>query len=261
MGLDPRSLVHRADRSAEPLANGADVASLLEKTRCDRGLTLDQVAEETLICRDYLEAFEGRAAMDRLPPPPYSRYFLREYARYLGLAAEPLVESSPVATDDVEPIVDLLPLAGPTRRRWPKRALAAAGVGGVIALAVIRAAANGPATGSPSVLSPGGTAPTLAPSVVPSPRQVAGRASGVRAVLRTSAATWVQATADGRIVMQALVPSGLSRSFTAKRRLQLVLGDAGAVQLMVNGRSVPTGPSGQVVRLSFVLRGGRVATS
>jgi hypothetical protein len=40
--------------------------------------------------------------------------------------------------------------------------------------------------------------------------------------------------------------------------LLLTLGNAGGVDLVVNGRPVGTGAAGEVVRLSFTLEGGEV---
>ena len=239
-----------------PFTNGVDVASLLVHARQERGLSLDQVARDTFIRRDYLEAFEGRMGIDRLPPAPYRRYFLREYARYLGLAEDSIVSSSPVAEDESEPVVDLLPLGGPTKRKWLFRALVVASAVTLIALGVIRASSHRPTLATPAGPPAGAPASSAAPSA---PGPSAGHAvRRISAVLHVSVPTWIQATADGRVVLNGTVPGGGSPNLVARRTLQIILGNAGAVRLVVNGRPARTGAFGQVVRLSFVLRNGRV---
>jgi len=72
-------------------ASRSSVGERLRRARADLGLSLDRVAVDTKIDRSCLENLERD-----LPPQDhhrgiYARIFLREYARYLGLNAEPLV--------------------------------------------------------------------------------------------------------------------------------------------------------------------------
>src|SRR6266568_6941502 len=70
-----------------------DVGAILRKARKRKDLTLESVANDTRIPRRALAAFEDGSGGDALPEPPYDRYFLREYARYLGLDDQPLLEA------------------------------------------------------------------------------------------------------------------------------------------------------------------------
>jgi hypothetical protein len=49
-----------------------------------------------------------------------------------------------------------------------------------------------------------------------------------------------------------------SVSFHGRRTVELVLGNAGGVDLRINGKRIHTGGSGQVITLSFEWRNGRV---
>jgi hypothetical protein len=70
---------------------------------------------------------------------------------------------------------------------------------------------------------------------------------------------WVQATADGRAAFPAhTLQAGEHVAFTAKKTVDLVLGNAGGVKLVVNGKRVQTGSPGQVATLSFVRKGGKI---
>ena len=69
----------------------ADIGISLRNGRVQRGLTIDQVAQETRISPRFLEALEAEA-FDELPAPVYVRGFLRSYANFLHLDATPLLE-------------------------------------------------------------------------------------------------------------------------------------------------------------------------
>jgi hypothetical protein len=68
------------------------VADALRTAREGRGESLLQAAETTRISLKYLQALESDAPPDAYPGPMYARFFLRDYARHLGLDAERLVE-------------------------------------------------------------------------------------------------------------------------------------------------------------------------
>jgi hypothetical protein len=54
------------------------------------------------------------------------------------------------------------------------------------------------------------------------------------------------------VVFQDIVAVGQSKEFTAARQIQLTLGNAGAVDLVVNGRHLGApGANGSVVHLVF----------
>jgi hypothetical protein len=63
------------------------IGMTLRSARIQRGVTIEQVAQDTRISARFLEALEDEA-FDELPAPVYVRGFLRSYANYLRL--EPL---------------------------------------------------------------------------------------------------------------------------------------------------------------------------
>ncbi|NTU74749.1 MAG: helix-turn-helix domain-containing protein, partial [Anaerolineaceae bacterium] len=63
----------------------------LKQTRLDKKLSLEQVAQQTHIRIRFLEAIENNAA-DLLPSPVQAKGFIRLYAGYLGLPAEPILD-------------------------------------------------------------------------------------------------------------------------------------------------------------------------
>jgi Helix-turn-helix domain len=71
-----------------PLTIGGE----LRRAREGRGVSLTTASDRTRISARYLEALESDAPVHVYPGAPYARFFLREYASFLGLDAEPLVE-------------------------------------------------------------------------------------------------------------------------------------------------------------------------
>jgi len=74
----------------------AGIGEALSSTRERRGLSIDQVAQDTRISPRFLEALEAEQFQE-LPAPVYVRGFLRSYATYLGLEAQELLDELPGA--------------------------------------------------------------------------------------------------------------------------------------------------------------------
>ncbi|MCX8023674.1 MAG: DUF4115 domain-containing protein [Thermanaerothrix sp.] len=67
------------------------VGSLLKKARIERNISLEQIAQATHIRLAYLEALENDR-LDLLPSKVQARGFLRLYANYLKIPAQPLLD-------------------------------------------------------------------------------------------------------------------------------------------------------------------------
>jgi cytoskeletal protein RodZ len=73
------------------ITNGMDeLGHILREARETKGYTLAEVQQETRISTRFLEALED-GEYDRLPTAVHVRGFLRNYARFLGLDPEPLL--------------------------------------------------------------------------------------------------------------------------------------------------------------------------
>src|SRR5213595_3255468 len=73
-----------------PHSELASFGEELRREREIRGISLKEIADATKINRRFLEAIE-RNDHHTLPAPVFTRGFVREYARYLGLNAEEIV--------------------------------------------------------------------------------------------------------------------------------------------------------------------------
>jgi hypothetical protein len=97
----------------------ATVGGELRRGRERRGMSLMTASDRTRISSRYLEALEADAPIEFFPGVPYARFFVREYAVFLGLDPEPLVEAFTRATEGATPIpIRAIPTEymGPPRR-------------------------------------------------------------------------------------------------------------------------------------------------
>ncbi len=68
-----------------------DIGKELQAARELKGLTIEQVYEETRIGIEFLKSLE-QGKTDKMPHPVYARGFVRSYASYLGLDSQRIVE-------------------------------------------------------------------------------------------------------------------------------------------------------------------------
>jgi cytoskeleton protein RodZ len=137
-------------------------------------------------------------------------------------------------------------------------------------------AAGDPSRGAPRVAEPAGatSAVAAAPPAVstgpqaPAPTQAASPPlaaataappSPYRLVARATEKTWVRVTTeDGRPVAEEVIPAGERREWLSNRRFIVTVGNAGGVDLELNGQLLPRlGPSGEVVRQLLIPAGER----
>lgn len=175
------------------------------------------------------------------------------------------VEGMVSASWDVPTFADpgwAAPRAG-SPRRTAAVALAALAVVGVITGGVVvlnqqdERAGTPSAANSPSPQAPGTAGRQPGPASVP-PGTPAGGASTAAGRVTVQVGTegsgsWISVKAhNGRLLFDGVLRPGATKTFTDKERVDLVLGDAGAVRLVVNGVRVKDDfQPGQVERLSY----------
>ncbi len=156
---------------------------------------------------------------------------------------------------DEEPPFDPLPDSR-GRRKVVATVLAVLSAVAIIGIALLRST-SGPGAepmAPSSIVAAGvglsGHAPVRHP-IPPEPR-------GVRAMLRLSQPSWVRAIGDGEVLVSRTLQPGAPLVYRASHHLRLVLGNAGGVDLRLNGERITTGTYGQVARFDFRWRKGRL---
>jgi cytoskeletal protein RodZ len=241
------------------------IGQSLTAARERAGLTVEQVSDATRIRRTLVYAIE-MDDFSRLGGDFYTRGHIRTIAVTVGadpdaLLAEYDAEHDRVSAPRATEVFESETAARPERRGPNWSAAMAAALVLVVIYGVIQVISDdGGGSDARAVRSDGAsTLPRSAPaspSVVPSggPSAVAqAPRDRVTVVLKAHDRSWVQvSTASGQELYQGLVQGGQARTFTDRNRLKLVVGDAGAVTLTVNGTAVGApGRPGQVVRVQF----------
>lgn len=254
------------------------IGQTLREAREQRGLSLDDAAEDTRIRATNLAAIE-QEDFDRLGGEVYVRGFIRSYAKCLQLDPEALLQQYRPAAAEPAPAADAPASVPQPLERTPRRGLGA--IVAVLALAAIAGLAvlSEDATNEPSGLSQdpaadgggsqaddepgdqpdpgaGGATPATPAPPAPTPTPSAQRttpAAGVRVVLETGERdVWLRALVDGDQVMTETLPPGSTETFQGQQQIRLRLGDAGAVELTVNGQPQGSlGGSGEPVWITI----------
>lgn len=79
----------------------------------------------------------------------------------------------------------------------------------------------------------------------------------IRLVIRSKEDCWVQLKLDGKLVFQNILKKGLFESWQARQKIVFSLGNAGGIDLEVNGKIIPSlGRRGQVLKNILVTKEG-----
>jgi cytoskeleton protein RodZ len=95
----------------EPAPPAPQPGEILRKAREARGDSLNDVAQILKLSAQQLEALEN-GRFDVLPGPTFVRGFLRNYARYLGISPDPLLEGVSTRVPTTADLTSMLKLDG-----------------------------------------------------------------------------------------------------------------------------------------------------
>jgi cytoskeleton protein RodZ len=239
------------------------IGAQLRQQRLGLGLSIEDISRETRIPSHHLEAIE-RDDFQSLPSLVFTRNFVRQFALFLKLDPEPLLGQLP--TQDEAPVKLPDPPARPRseyhRDRQIRSALTAAAwllvAGGAVAAwfhlnqphvdhATDTPAANLSVTSQKPVAAH--TAPAPAKPAVAHPVEV---------VITAHDTAWVQMTADGKDAFTGVLKPDEIKEIAADEQVKLVAGNAGALTILLNGKTLePLGPVGEVRVVRLTAEGPR----
>lgn len=250
------------------------IGQTLAAAREERGLTLRQVSDVTRLRVTIVSAMENDN-FDAAGGAVYARGHIRAIARAVGADGEALVAQFDVehAVDDELSVTDVFEVENKGRRdrRGPNwsAAMAAALVAAIAVLAFQLIAHNnsggsgGPLAGDTPTVSTSSSASTSTPpnttTSTPSPSSTDSTIAQLppnEVTLRMSiigTASWVQVTnASGAVLYTGTLTTGQTKYFRDNHQLSVVIGNAAAVDLVVNGQDLGTaGSNGQVLHQTF----------
>jgi cytoskeleton protein RodZ len=242
------------------------IGRALHRARLDAGLTVDEISAATRVRTPIVRAIE-EDDFSRCGGDVYARGHIRTLARAVGIDPAPLVEGydaehggkpSPTPVAPVYEAERIRP--EPRRPNWTAAMVAAiVVVVGFVGFTMFSGARSGTESAAGNAVQPSPTHPPTHPpaSRIPEPtRSAIAAAPADKVTVKLTAdggKSWVTATAnDGHSLFEGLLDQGQSKTFTDDKKISLVLGNAGAVKMFVNGKDLGTaGNAGQLLRTDF----------
>jgi cytoskeleton protein RodZ len=244
------------EKEAVPTDSGS-FGDWLRRQRELREISLRDIAERTKISLRYLEAMEADR-FDLLPAPIFAKGFLREYARYVGLSPDDVVNHY-LSVHHPEELADpkedtkvrsrpkpVDPGPTPMRRNWSWGLLLA--LAGLILLVVVALLAyfadrrheeqrspNTNTTQAPPIAAPLPTQVSNQPAQAAQPQPAPPPSAPIEVSLDFSGECWVESLIDGKNRRAEVHVQGESLQLDAQKSVALKLGNAGMVDVQVNG--------------------------
>ncbi|QES47911.1 DUF4115 domain-containing protein [Streptomyces venezuelae] len=260
--------------------DGPSIGRTIQQARIAAGLTVDEVSSITRVRTPIVHGIE-QDDFTRCGGDVYARGHIRTIARAVDLDPAPLVDAYDAAHGGRPAPTPAAPLfeaerIRPERQRPNWTAAMVAAIVAVIGFVGFTAFSGGednakrpvaegtvspkpaPAqTGKVITQTPQLPPPPKAPAPKPEPSDgaIAAAPKDLVTVVLTAndGESWISAKdSTGRSLFDGMVEQGDSKTFTDKESIDLVLGDAGAVQLFVNGKEIKDDfQPGQVERLTY----------
>ncbi|MFF9843962.1 helix-turn-helix domain-containing protein [Streptomyces sp. NPDC020422] len=253
-----------------PADDRDSIGRALQQARVAAGLTVEEVSASTRVRVPIVHAIE-EDDFSRCGGDVYARGHIRTLARAVGLDPAGLVEQYDAehggrpAPTPAAPLFEAERIRPePRRPNWTAAMVAAiVAVVGFVGFTMFN---GNDIRGNGTVAEGPAPAPKAATSTKPKPKPVpvkpAPTESAIAAVPQdkvtvkltaTDDKSWISAKAhDGKLLFDGLLLQGESKTFQDDERIDLILGNAGPIELYVNGKKIQDSfESGQVERLSY----------
>src|SRR6266545_539430 len=233
-----------------------------------KGMSLDDIARSTRVGRRHLEALESDT-FGELPAPVFVKGFIRAYCEFLDSSSEEALGLYRETTGEpAAPHGPLRPLLAPRPRRAGPLAISiilfvALGVSLFALRLGLQSSRKDTTTVSPaqeearkatasvsasSVGKPGADTPGTPSAPAPAPSSpsatVEAKPGNHHLIVRAIEPTWLRVQVD-----EELLQAGAVREWNAARRFTLTVGNAGGVEIDLNGKRMPSlGAKGAVIQ-------------
>jgi cytoskeletal protein RodZ len=228
------------------------IGEKLKKRREELGIDLKQVANTLRIHYEYLKCIENNA-LDKLPAQVYTRGYIKEYARFLNVDPDPLLDEHAKSQSESEGESEPVPQA-PLKTKFvlPRSVIFIA----IAVIAIVLVAVGFFLRGSLAPPESTGEADHAADvKASPLPAAPAGSVkenTQAPYVLKVIAeeTSWLRVESGEGRSEEVLMQPGETKEWTSQNGFDIKLGNAGGVKLIFNGKDLGTlGEKGRVVRL------------
>lgn len=236
LGLDEDEIVAELQRSIQPPAPALETPEKLDAT--PPAIELPRVPDWGYTksrSNSALPALAGVVVVMLICSGVYAWWQRAHRPEAVAPQTNDMTQANPPATAPQPPPVES-PQAAPTGQEpAPASAPPASGPG-----EQPQAAEQQPATQPPATQPP------------PSGAPAAENAGSVHVMITAQEPTWVSARSDGRVVYSGTLQTNEKKDLAAVDQVRLVVGNAGGINIELNGKPVPPlGPRGQVRVVQF----------
>lgn len=238
------------------------LGALITKSRTQARISIEELSKLTNIPVTLLRHMENND-FAKCGGETYARGHLRNIATKVGIDEQIFLDLFEAeVTAPAKPIRELLnennvtmPYQEPKRISWKVLAAGSAAVLVLFAGAQVIFSTTG-SNNEPDVIATASATPTesaaesVAPSTAASPEITGGVTVELAA---TRGNTWLYATnEDGKVLFSGMIRKGNSKTFVQPEQVNLRVGNAGGVDISVNGENVGSvGVNGEVVNLTY----------
>ncbi|GGP93304.1 cytoskeletal protein RodZ [Actinomadura coerulea] len=240
------------------------IGETLAEERQRAGLSVTQVSLQTRIRETVVRGMEADD-FSACGGNFYARGHIRSISRVIGIDPEPLVAEfdaahggAPQPVSAVSAFEPEQPVAFRERRSPNWSAAMALALTLVVVYGIVQVVGHGGGGERRTARQVAGTpAPSPAPAAPAAPKSSApvAEAPRTKVEVRVEAkrATWLNVQGDqGRSLFSGMLREGDQKSFSAKKKVRLVIGVGGSVNLTVNGKDLGSPGKGKgVQRLTF----------
>ena len=245
------------------------LGSMISKARKDAGLSIDELSAATNIRGPLIRDMEANN-FSQCGGDTYARGHIRNIATKLNLDPQVFItafedEQMHVDRSMQDLLVETSVMREPSQTRkvsW--KVLVTISVASLFVAGLAQIIVSNNSTPDIPALIEETTAPTQSPEatpeatpveeVVPDDAPTISTGQGVEVVISaTRAKSWLFVSdATGRTLFSGQIAAGGTKTFTSDQQLNLKVGNAGGVDLSVNGKKIdPLGLDGQVVSVSY----------
>ncbi|GII78266.1 membrane protein [Sphaerisporangium rufum] len=236
------------------------IGGTLAAARQAAGMSVAQLSGRTRIRETVIYAIE-RDDFSLCGGDFYARGHVRNIAKTLGLDPQAVAHqfdeehggpARPVRAAAVFQAEHTIKLRDRRSPNWSTAMAIALALVAVFGVTRVMSGSGDPVATGPD---PRRVPPKSSPSVGVSTHPKAARPAGDLVTLRVTAKrrTWLDVTdAKGKRIFRGVLPAGGAATWKARKLMKVTFGNAGGVDLEVNGRHIgPPGRSGELVRRSF----------
>ncbi len=245
------------------MADDGNLVSLgnhLRALREARGCSLEEMARATRVSLRQLDALESDS-FSNLPAPVFVKGFIQAYCHFLGIPPEePLRRYRDLLGERPTPEQSVPAAARETG--WSASPIVVSLLlllvfgGGLLAVnlgfkrGVKPTVSAGPAAKLEAPPAPAASSDTGSTASPATPTDTAAESSPAqRLVVKAIEETWIRIQPDDGRAIEELLPAGTTREWTAQKRFLLTIGNAGGIEVELNGQPMPPlGARGAVIR-------------